>query len=575
MRLEDPHRPFVDEVGFPCPQCGARMERVPEVIDVWFDSGSMPFAQYHAPFENLERFEARSYANFVCEALDQTRGWFYSLLAISVLLFDRSPYETVVCLGLILDGDGQKMSKSKGNIVAPREVIDRFGADAVRWYFFTAKNPWDGYRFNLGDDRRVDPALPAPAVEHLRLPLDLRARARGRGDRPRPLDPVAPERHGRGGHRAPGRLRHDDGRPGHRRVRRRSLQLVRARLAAALLGGRRRRLRHARDGAAHRRQAGRPLHALHRRRALRQPRRHRALGPSHRLARSGSRPRPRHRPRARDGGGARDRAPRPLGARGGEGQAAPAAEGGGRRGRRARARGHRAPGRHRARPAQRQAAALRPGRRRARLLRRQAQLPRARAALRQADAAGGRGGRGARPRARRRGAARGPLDRHRGRRPRPPAQRRRPGAGHGAARRLPAGARGLARGGARARLRRRAAARGARARGRPRGPERAQGRGPGRRGPHPARARRRRRAPRRGAGPRGVPRPRGARRRDRLRRLARRSRSPPSRTASCASAWRARRRAAHPRFVTTLRSGCANARARRRISPGRAYRRRR
>ena len=149
VRLEDPHRPFVDEVGFPCPHCGARMERVPEVIDVWFDSGSMPFAQYHAPFENLERFQARSYANFVCEALDQTRGWFYSLLAISVLLFDRSPYETVVCLGLILDGDGQKMSKSKGNIVAPTEVIDRFGADAVRWYFFTAKNPWDGYRFNL------------------------------------------------------------------------------------------------------------------------------------------------------------------------------------------------------------------------------------------------------------------------------------------------------------------------------------------------------------------------------------------------------------------------------------------
>jgi isoleucyl-tRNA synthetase len=149
VRLEDPHRPFVDDVGFPCPHCGARMERVPEVIDVWFDSGSMPFAQYHAPFESLERFEARSYANFVCEALDQTRGWFYSLLAISVLLFDRSPYETVVCLGLILDGEGQKMSKSKGNIVAPSEVIDRFGADALRWYFFTAKNPWEGYRFNL------------------------------------------------------------------------------------------------------------------------------------------------------------------------------------------------------------------------------------------------------------------------------------------------------------------------------------------------------------------------------------------------------------------------------------------
>jgi isoleucyl-tRNA synthetase len=149
VRLEDPHRPFVDDVGFACPQCGARMKRVPEVIDVWFDSGSMPFAQYHAPFENEERFQARSHANFVCEALDQTRGWFYSLLAISVLLFDRSPYETVVCLGLILDAEGQKMSKSKGNIVVPGDVIERYGADAFRWFLFTAKNPWDGYRFNV------------------------------------------------------------------------------------------------------------------------------------------------------------------------------------------------------------------------------------------------------------------------------------------------------------------------------------------------------------------------------------------------------------------------------------------
>jgi isoleucyl-tRNA synthetase len=149
VRLEDPHRPYVDEVGFACPHCGARMERVPEVIDVWFDSGAMPFAQYHAPFANEERYEARSYANFVCEALDQTRGWFYSLLAINVLLRGGAPYETVVCLGLILDSEGQKMSKSKGNIVVPWDVIDRFGADAFRWYFFTAKQPWDGYRFNV------------------------------------------------------------------------------------------------------------------------------------------------------------------------------------------------------------------------------------------------------------------------------------------------------------------------------------------------------------------------------------------------------------------------------------------
>jgi isoleucyl-tRNA synthetase len=149
VRVEDPHRPYVDEIGFPCPQCGGRMTRVPEVIDVWFDSGTMPFAQYHAPFENEERFRARHRANFVCEALDQTRGWFYSLLAISVLLFDRSPYENVVCLGLILDAEGQKMSKSRGNIVVPWDVIDRFGADALRWYFFTSKQPWDGYRFNV------------------------------------------------------------------------------------------------------------------------------------------------------------------------------------------------------------------------------------------------------------------------------------------------------------------------------------------------------------------------------------------------------------------------------------------
>jgi isoleucyl-tRNA synthetase len=149
VRLEDPHRPFVDEVGFPCPHCGARMQRVPEVIDVWFDSGAMPFAQHHAPFENEERFEARYPANFVCEALDQTRGWFYSLLAISVLLFDRSPYEAVVCLGLILDADAQKMSKSKGNVVVPWDVIERFGADAFRWYFFASKQPWDGYKFNV------------------------------------------------------------------------------------------------------------------------------------------------------------------------------------------------------------------------------------------------------------------------------------------------------------------------------------------------------------------------------------------------------------------------------------------
>ncbi len=148
VALEDPHRPYVDDVTFACDDCGATMRRVPEVIDVWFDSGAMQFAQWHAPFEHEEEFEASWPANFVCEALDQTRGWFYSLLAVSVLLYDRNPYENVVCLGLILDEDGQKMSKSKGNVVEPFSVLDEFGADALRWYFFSSKQPWDGYRFS-------------------------------------------------------------------------------------------------------------------------------------------------------------------------------------------------------------------------------------------------------------------------------------------------------------------------------------------------------------------------------------------------------------------------------------------
>jgi isoleucyl-tRNA synthetase len=148
-KIEDPHRPYVDDITFRSPKTGKRMRRVPEVIDVWFDSGAMQFAQWHAPFENQDRFERSWPADFVCEALDQTRGWFYSLLAESVLLFDREPYENVVCLGLIVDEEGQKMSKSKGNVVDPFAVLDRFGADAFRWYFFSSKQPWDGYRFSL------------------------------------------------------------------------------------------------------------------------------------------------------------------------------------------------------------------------------------------------------------------------------------------------------------------------------------------------------------------------------------------------------------------------------------------
>jgi isoleucyl-tRNA synthetase len=149
VRVQDAHRPYVDEIGFPCPECSGRSQRVPEVIDVWFDSGAMPFAQWHAPIENAEHFRERFPADYVCEALDQTRGWFYSLIAISTLLFDVSSYRNVVCLGLLLGPDGQKMSKSRGNVVDPWEVLDRYGADALRWYFFTAKQPWDGYRFSV------------------------------------------------------------------------------------------------------------------------------------------------------------------------------------------------------------------------------------------------------------------------------------------------------------------------------------------------------------------------------------------------------------------------------------------
>jgi isoleucyl-tRNA synthetase len=147
--LPDPHRPFVDELTWPCAECGGEMRRVPEVIDVWFDSGSMPFAQHHAPFENQDRFDALFPADYICEAIDQTRGWFYSLLAISTLLFDRSPYETVLCLGHIADPEGKKMSKSLGNIVVPWDVIARHGADAFRWYFLASKQPWEGYGFSV------------------------------------------------------------------------------------------------------------------------------------------------------------------------------------------------------------------------------------------------------------------------------------------------------------------------------------------------------------------------------------------------------------------------------------------
>jgi isoleucyl-tRNA synthetase len=146
---DDLHRPYIDEVTVKCEQCDGEMRRVESVIDTWYDSGAMPFAQFHYPFENEELFKERFPADFICEAIDQTRGWFYTLLAESTLLFDTSSYRNCVCLGLVLDPEGQKMSKSKGNVVEPWEVIDTHGADAFRWYYLTAQQPWSGYRFSV------------------------------------------------------------------------------------------------------------------------------------------------------------------------------------------------------------------------------------------------------------------------------------------------------------------------------------------------------------------------------------------------------------------------------------------
>ncbi|HWO47245.1 MAG TPA: class I tRNA ligase family protein, partial [Solirubrobacterales bacterium] len=148
---DDLHRPYIDDVSWACKRegCDGTMRRVESVIDTWYDSGAMPFAQFHYPFEGKEEFEERFPADYICEAQDQTRGWFYTLLAESTLLFDTSSYRNCVCLGLIFDPEGQKMSKSRGNVVDPWDVLDTHGADAFRWYYLTAQQPWAGYRFSV------------------------------------------------------------------------------------------------------------------------------------------------------------------------------------------------------------------------------------------------------------------------------------------------------------------------------------------------------------------------------------------------------------------------------------------
>ncbi|MEG1427764.1 MAG: class I tRNA ligase family protein, partial [Oscillospiraceae bacterium] len=142
------HRPYIDEVTIRCEKCGGEMHRVPEVVDCWFDSGSMPFAQHHYPFENQDKFQAQFPADFISEAVDQTRGWFYSLLAISTLLFNEAPYRNVIVLGHVQDENGQKMSKSKGNAVDPMEALHTYGADAIRWYFYSNSALWLPNRFH-------------------------------------------------------------------------------------------------------------------------------------------------------------------------------------------------------------------------------------------------------------------------------------------------------------------------------------------------------------------------------------------------------------------------------------------
>jgi isoleucyl-tRNA synthetase len=185
---DDLHKPFIDEVALACEACGGVMRRVPDVLDCWYDSGAMPFAQWHYPFENRERFEQRHPADFICEAIDQTRGWFFTLLAESTLLFDEPAYRNVICLGLVLDRRGKKMSKSRGNIINPFELFDQFGADATRWYFYTSVSAgteyrvapdlvqdvvrrfvltlWNVYKFfvDYAEIDGFDPAAPAPPV---------------------------------------------------------------------------------------------------------------------------------------------------------------------------------------------------------------------------------------------------------------------------------------------------------------------------------------------------------------------------------------------------------------------------
>ena len=172
----DPHRPFVDEVAIACRDCGGVARRVPEVIDAWYDSGSMPFARHGAPRHNEEEFERTYPAQFICEAIDQTRGWFYSLMAVGTLVFGRSSYENVVCLGLVVDERGRKMSKHLGNVLEPMPLMEDAGADAVRWFFAAAGSPWSTRRIGHARARRDRAQGAAHLLEHRLVPGPVRQR---------------------------------------------------------------------------------------------------------------------------------------------------------------------------------------------------------------------------------------------------------------------------------------------------------------------------------------------------------------------------------------------------------------
>ena len=323
----DPHRPFIDDVTFTLPGEEGTFRRVRQVIDAWYDSGSMPFAQWGAPHRNKAEFEASYPAQFICEAIDQTRGWFYTLMAVGTLVFEQSSYENVLCLGHILAEDGRKMSKHLGNILEPIPLMDRHGADAVRWFMLAGGSPWGA--------RRVGHETLSEVVRKVLLtywntasfftlyaeangwdPAAVPAPARGRPAAAGPLGAGEARRRHRGRDRGAGGLRHPDGRPAARRVRRRPVQLVRAPLPPALLGRRPGRPGHPARGAGRPHPADGAVHAVRHRGGVGARRRPRAgrrgrLGAPHVLA-HGRRGRAGRRPGGPDGPGPAAGRARPL-----------------------------------------------------------------------------------------------------------------------------------------------------------------------------------------------------------------------------------------------------------------------